>query len=468
MSLPDTARRLLARLLVAGFLTGALLTGGASLEGEVQKAMLFVVAGLTLGGLILLSRDWLSAGAVTALSFALLFVLIVLLQLLPLPAGFTRALPDRDVALAGLQALGEGPASLPLSLSPEATLISLLAVLAPLCGFCLIAAVKWSRGAALLKWVIPLLGAASACLGLAQVIFSGNRDLYPYSFTNIGSPVGFFANANHQASFLLMCLPFVAVLAADLRRDWEGEDRDVALGAGIAAFGLLIITGILGAGSGAGYLMLAPVLLLSVSIALARRKKKTGRSIPVLLVVSALLAVAALVVFSSPRLSGLGYINFEDGPTTRAGMNRVGLEILEQHWVSGTGLGSYSEVYSLYEDPETVWNTYVAHAHNDYLEWLVELGLPGALLLAGFLIWWLMRFAKLWLGSKTDALHLRRAASVACLVPVLHSLVDYPLRTPALAVLAAMCLAMMVVPQKRAGQAEPAAGEGEELRTVTL
>ncbi|MGA1343752.1 MAG: hypothetical protein ACO33A_12065, partial [Hyphomonas sp.] len=70
--------------------------------------------------------------------------------------------------------------------------------------------------------------------------------------------------------------------------------------------------------------------------------------------------------------------------------------------------------------------------------------------------------------SQADGLTLRRAASVACLVPVLHSLVDYPLRMPAVAVLAAMCLALMVVPQKRA---EPVAGEGEAgegLRTVTL
>jgi len=456
-----------ARLLVAAFLIGAFLTGGASLEGDVQKAVFLAVSGLVLAGLCLFGGRWFSPAILAPLAFAGLFAATVLGQLIAWPG--VEALPDREIARAGLETLGQSPAGLPLSLAPEATLISLLSLLAPLCGFSLIAALNWKSGAAFLKWLIPLLGAGSACLGLAQVIFSGNRELYLYDFTAIGSPVGFFANPNHQASFLLMCLPFVAVLAADLRRDWEGDDREVALAAGIGALGLLILTGIFGAGSAAGYLMLAPVLLLSVSIALTRRRKEARRSFPVLLAISALLAVAAMGVFSSPRLSGLGQTSMDDGPASRTGMNRVGLEILERHWAAGTGLGSYSEVYSLYEDPETVPYTYVAHAHNDYLEWLVELGLPGALILAAFLIWWLFCFARLWLSSQADALALRRAASAACLVPILHSLVDYPLRTQALLVLAAMCLAVMLGPKVRAGQAEKEApAEGEGLRTVTL
>ena len=466
----DNVRRHLARILVVAFLAGALLTGGASLEGALQKAIFLMVACLALGLVLILSKGWLNSGSVTVLSFAFLFVLIALVQLVPLPAGFMQALPDRDLALSGLQVLGQQPDTLPISLAPEATLTSLLAVFAPLCGFCLIAAIRWSRGAAILKWAIPLLGAASAILGLAQIIFVGNTELYPYRFTNFGSAVGLFANANHQASFLLMCLPFVAVLASDLRRNWEGEDRDVALGVGIGTLGFLILLGILAAGSFAGYALLAPVLLLSVSIALFSRQKKAGRIFPSLLIASALLAAATMIVFSSPRLSGLGTTSFEDAPTQRAGINKVGMQILEQHWIAGTGIGSFEDVYRVYEDPEQVSTIYIAHAHNDYLEWIIETGLAGGLLLASFLLWFLYQFARLWLGSKADAISLRRAGSIACLVPVLHSLVDYPLRTPALAVLAAMCLALMIVPQKRVerNKSGSAAGEGEALRTVTL
>lgn len=459
-----------ARVLPAAFLLLVFLTGGATLEGDVAKAVTGAVSGGLLAGLCLFSKGWMKPGVLVPLAFAAGFVALGLAQLVPLPPELITALPGRQTAYLGLEALGQSPERLALSLAPEATAISLLAVLAPLCGFALVAGLRWSRSAQALSWMIPALGVASAGLGFAQVVFTGVPELYFYDFTNTGSPTGFFSNANHQASFLLMCLPFVGVLAADLRRDWEGGDADVARAVGVGVLGFILLFGILAAGSAAGYLMLAPVALLSVSVALTRRQSKSRRRAPVILIGAVLLAVAAASVFSSPRLSGLGQTSFDDGPTTRAGMNRVGAGILAEHWQAGTGLGSYSDVYSLYEDPETVSLIYIAHAHNDYLEWLVETGLAGAALLAAFLLWWLARAAGLWARAGDDALSLRRAASAACLVPLLHSLVDYPLRTPALLTLAAMCLALMVVPQRRAGDGAPprAAEDGEGPRGIEL
>lgn len=55
---------------------------------------------------------------------------------------------------------------------------------------------------------------------------------------------------------------------------------------------------------------------------------------------------------------------------------------------AGSGLGSYREVYRLFESPSEVNSTFVNHAHNDYLELAVELGLPGVLLMILFLAWW--------------------------------------------------------------------------------
>lgn len=470
MSFASEAGRLLERTFVPAFLAGALVTGGASLEGDLQKAVFLIFSGLVLAALFLALKDWLRAPVLSVLGFAALYVVLAASQLVPLPIEQAQPLPDRDLAVRGLEALGHNPASLPLSLAPEATLAGLLAILAPLCGFCLVAAVRWSRGAALLKWAIPLLCAVSALLGLAQIILGSQSGLYPYRFTNIGSPVGAFANANHQASFLLMGLPFVAALIHDLRRDWEGRDSDVAMAVAAGAAGLVILIGILAAGSVAGYLMLAPVLLLSLAVAFTRRGKTRARALPAISIAALMLAGAIMVVFSSARLPTLGQTSLEDLPTQRTGISRVGAGILEQHWATGTGLGSFEDVYRLHEDPATVSTVYIAHAHNDYLEWMIETGLAGGVLLAVFLGWWAFQFFGVWLGSGMDALALRRAAAIACLVPVLHSVVDYPLRTPAIAVMAAMCLAVMIVPRTRAAPATPVAGadETEALKIVTL
>ena len=467
-------RRYAARAALPLFLGAALLVGGASLEGEPAQAVFFAASGFLLAGLFLFGGPWWKGAAGTVLVFATCLSGLLVAQVVPLPLDLVAGLPVRDAAIASRKALGMVPASMSLSLAPEATIAGLVAFLAPLAAFGLVAAIKWSRGAGLLKWVIPALGAASALLGLAQVILGkANPELYFYDFTARGFPVGVFSNPNHQASFLLMCLPFVAVLAADLRRDWEGSDEDVALSLLAGVLGLLILAGILGAGSAAGYILLVPVLLLSLALSFAgRRRKGEGRaaSLASLAILPLIFGFAALVVFSSPRLTGLGYTSFEDGPASRVGINRVSAGMIGEHWAYGTGLGSYEDVFRLYEDPETVSNTYIAHAHNDYFEWVIENGLAGSVLLAGFLAWWLFHFMRLWTSGKPDALRLRRAASVACLVPVLHSLVDYPLRTPSIAVLAAICLALMIVPRAKSEAPLPEAESAlqEDLRVVTL
>lgn len=464
-------RRQAARALLPLFLLSALLTGGASLEGEFAKAVLFAGSGLTLACLFLFAPGWSRGPVITVLILLLLVVLVLAAQLIPLPLPVTAELPVRGAAIETLEALGARPSVLPLSLNRDATFAGLIAFLTPAAGFCLVAAIRWSRGAALLKWVIPVLGGAGALLGLAQVLLGkANSGLYFYDFTARGFPVGVFSNPNHQASFLLMCLPFVAVLASEIRRDWEGSDEDVARAALAGVLGLMILAGIFGAGSAAGYILLAPVALFS-GLLLAGGRGGTGAGRLVgLAAVPLIFGFAALVVFSSPRLSGLGYTSFEDGPASRIGINRVSARMIEDHWLAGTGLGTYQDVYRLYEDPATVSDIYIAHAHNDYFEWAIETGIAGTALLGILLAWWMVHFVRLWLNTRTQAWRLRRAASIACLVPVLHSLVDYPLRTPGIAALAAVCLALMVAPKVRPDTPVPEeeVPEGESLRIVTL
>lgn len=471
MSVLSVLRRNAARSLLPAMMLAALLTGGASLEGEFAKGALFVASGLLLGCLFLFSHSWAKGAAASVLAICVLTILVLIVQIVPLPVRVTESLPLRSDALAALNALGIKPSSLPISLERDATFAGIVAFLAPLAGFCLVAAIKWSRGASLLKWIIPLLGGAGALLGLAQVLIGKEAPwLYLHEFTSRDLPVGVFANPNHQASFLLMCLPFIAVLASEIRRDWEGHDEDVVRATITAVLGLMILAGVFGAGSAAGYILLAPVLLFSLVLFLGGGRKGKGSSLIGMAALPLVLGFAALVVFTSPRLTGLGQTSFEDGPASRIGINRVSARMIEENWVWGTGLGSYEDVFRLYEDPETVSSTYIAHAHNDYFEWVIETGSAGTVLLAAFLAWWMFHFVRLWLNTKAEAWRLRRAAAISCLVPVLHSLVDYPLRTPAIAVLAAICLALMVVDRARREARLPKEEEEDAgtLRVVTL
>ncbi len=103
----------------------------------------------------------------------------------------------------------------------------------------------------------------------------------------------------------------------------------------------------------------------------------------------------------------------------------------------GVGYGTFLTAYPTYEHGDAVIDRYINHAHNDYLELVFEGGLPALVLIAAFLILLLLRVAR------TIRLPLHRVASLAVCVLLVHSLVDYPLRTMALSVTFCLLLGLL-------------------------
>jgi O-antigen ligase len=106
---------------------------------------------------------------------------------------------------------------------------------------------------------------------------------------------------------------------------------------------------------------------------------------------------------------------------------------LKQYFPFGSGLGTFEPVFNAAERLSIVGPLYVNHAHNDYLEILVESGLFGAALVLAGVCWMLWRGWRVWRAREHDAsVIFARAAFIVLILPVAHSLVDYPLRTLAL------------------------------------
>jgi O-antigen ligase len=116
-------------------------------------------------------------------------------------------------------------------------------------------------------------------------------------------------------------------------------------------------------------------------------------------------------------------------------------EAIGESFPVGTGLGSFTAVYRLQENPENVDPTYINHAHNDYLELTLELGLAGVFLIVLFVGWWGVRVARIWTSNLSSPFD--RAATIASAAILAHSIVDYPLRTSAMAAVFGMCIAIM-------------------------
>lgn len=399
------------------------------------------------------------------LAFALVFATMMLVQLAPLPADLWTQLPGRQIVVDGFEALGRPLPSLPLTLTPDETVFGLIKFLPALAAFVIAARLSGAELAASLPWAVLGCGVASVIVGLGQIFLGADAPLYLYEFTNRGLPVGFMANANHQATFLVMTLPFGALIISRMVND--AHAGSINFGRGIILWVLLavIVLGVLMAGSVAGYALLAPSVLLSILIA---RGSSSGRITTVVIVAVSLgLAILGAIVASSPRLVGLGATDLSDDYLSRPDTYRRTFEAIGDTMPVGTGLGSFQAVFPAYEDPQDVTSTYMNHAHNDYLEFVLEFGLAGAILIALVVGWIAWRSVVVWSEDAGQGARLRKAASVALLLVVVHSVVDYPLRTAAISGFAGLCLGLMAT-RPEAKRSRRASTLSEKPRHVVI
>jgi O-antigen ligase len=118
----------------------------------------------------------------------------------------------------------------------------------------------------------------------------------------------------------------------------------------------------------------------------------------------------------------------------------------------GSGFGTFVPVYDEFAPRTLLAETYVNHAHNDWLELWLTGGAPAIILVLGFLAWFGVATFRCWSGGQPEApvldLALTQAASIVTVLLLLHSVVDYPLRTPTLSVLFAMACAFLILPRR--------------------
>jgi O-antigen ligase len=118
----------------------------------------------------------------------------------------------------------------------------------------------------------------------------------------------------------------------------------------------------------------------------------------------------------------------------------------------GSGFGTFVPVYDEFAPRTLLAEAYVNHAHNDWLELWLTGGVPAIVLMVGFLAWFGVATFRLWSRDPPEApvldLALAEAASIVIVLLLLHSLVEFPLRTPTLSVLFAMACAFMIPPSR--------------------
>jgi len=433
----DTDLRAGVWLCSAMLLAAGVVFGGASRENPLRLAAV-EVASLPLLSLVVLRWRRLGTprGAAPTLFLLAAVVAIPALQLLPLPPAVWAHLPGRAPEVAAVRVAGLGRPWLPATLASRETLAALLALTPPAAMF-LGALTGRTSGQRLLAAGWIALALAGLTLGAAQLTATGPSPLYPYATTNYGSLVAFFANRNHEGAYLLALLPFAAMFAVQPARPGE-----LAIGARWAGV-LFIFLAVIGLGvvrSRAGVLLAIPTLLGCAAIVF-RSAAAIPRGPRIAALAGVGLAVAAVVAFGlSPILrrfdaAALADFRFEAWP--------VVARAAQTFQPVGAGIGAFDRVFRAAEPLSMVGPSYFNHAHNDWLELWLEAGWAGAAVAAAFIAWFAVAAWRVWRATANGGGDLARAASLAILVLMACSVVDYPLRTETLATLFAWCCGLI-------------------------
>lgn len=434
--MPSRAREVVAPT----YLLMCLIFGG-SWQGIWSNALL-QIAGIAIIGWAAASRsEPIPRPLRPLLWIALAGLGVVALQLVPLPEALWTRLGGRSTVAEGIAILGLPPSAMPISLAPYSSLETLLTLIPPLAMFCAIVPLRAYRA----SWLALALIAgtlAGILLGALQVAADGSRAWYLYQQASFGLATGFFANVNHMAILLVISLAFLAALLAAARGGTvQRFSAVVALAAGAA---LVIVVGLALNRSLAGYGLALPVAAASLALVLpAGRQTRTRLALGGAAV---LVVVAGGIAFTPVGDRNLGAAS---SVSSRAEILAVTTKAIGDFMPFGSGLGTFRPVYQLYEDHDRITSARIPHAHNDYAELALELGIPGVILILAFLLWWAVAAARAW--RVPEASPFARAATIASAAILAHSMVDYPLRTAAISAVFAMCLALLAERNPRKG-----------------
>lgn len=268
---------------------------------------------------------------------------------------------------------------------------------------------RWFRSAML--WF----GFFVAVLATVQTFTAGGKVFWIFQTEYSERVMGPILYQNHYAAFIEVVLPLAVY--ESLR-----HKRESLLYSGMAA---TMYASVIASASRAGF-VLASAEFVFVAVRLCLQRHVSGRTVGMSLVRVALL----LAAFTAAVGWGTVWerLNISDPFAGRREFARSSVRMIANHPWFGIGLGTWPMVYPAYAIVDT--GLFANRAHDDWLEWTAEGGVPFGLAMATLFLWCLRpAFGSAW--------------GVGIVAVFLHAMVDYPFSRPALAVWIVVMLALL-------------------------
>ncbi len=281
-----------------------------------------------------------------------------------------------------------------------------------------------------LLWVTVTTGSLVALIGIIQHLSNSNLGL-----TAVNNGASVFINRNWAAGFMNLATPAALVLL------FRAEGHRATCLAALGYF-LCLSYSLVTLSQGHWLALAAALCVLLILFRFNPQIRATFASSRRRLTIATVSSLISPLILILPSLvyeplPGTGDQSTYSGSiSARLNFYRNTLEMISDSPLTGSGPGTfYTSFQSYYSNPVNITTTTeikgVANAHNDYLEYLAELGIPAGILMILLLatIWysaWKMANNR----NSPDQAIIGAAFLLSITALYFHALVDFPLSTP--------------------------------------
>lgn len=330
------------------------------------------------------------------------------------------------------------------SLMPSHTLREGLELLSYfLLGFLIIKSITRRKQIMRIFSLLVIMGIFEAFYGMLELYNRNPRILFYKKIYNLDAVTGTFVNRNHLSGYLEMIIPLaIGLIIARIslfslaRMKWReklirlserGLSTNMLITAGIIVMSLAIILS--KSRSGVFLLIFIFILFFELTVlyfGMVRFQQKWIKnflmfSFLIIIIISFYIGIEATIErFAMDKLLHGGRPIYWSNVTS----------IVGDFPLFGTGLGTFASVYPAYE--ENRMPGHLSHAHNDFLEYLSELGVVGMILLFGGILFMGVSSFLIWrVRRHPEVKGLAMGGIVAIVVILIHSITDFNLHIPA-------------------------------------
>lgn len=271
---------------------------------------------------------------------------------------------------------------------------------------------------------------------------NGNQQILPgIDFQTSGVPFASFVYKNAGAAVLLPALAIIAAVLVVRERPesriyQDGVGGKVLSAGGLTLFcsGAVITTGLIASLSRGAWLAACLALLIIAVVQQVTRSRRLHWGV----IGGMAIAIVSLIVVAGLHgqiLDGATRFSFETIRQDQRWQHWPdGLRTAAAHLPFGSGLGTYG--YATLPYQAAAHGAWFRHAHNQYLETLVETGIPGLLAVAtGFVVLAMMARRLVRQGQDLEKQRWGWIASVALICCAVQSGLDFVLVVPAVLLL---------------------------------